>query len=123
MSRSDTYASCEDLDTRTFAIERAITGDETSRAFNRCTAAAPCWTERSSFRSAPETRTKPCRFGGSGSREETNVAWMRGSNRADGPTIHACGSDAGEEGPVVGWIAAHPRSLALSMVEHANLRG
>lgn len=122
MSCPDTHASRQRLDTHVIAIKRAIFDDQTNRAFYGRAATPPCWTERSGFRSAPETRTKPRRFGGSGTREETNVARMRRSNRADGPTIDACGSDAGKEAPVVSRIAGHPRSLAFRIVEDTNLQ-
>ena len=121
MSCPDTHPSREHLDSRTFVIKRTFFCNQARRALYGGAAPSPRWTEWSGFRSAPETWAEPRRFGGSGTREETDVARMCRTNRADGPTIDTGGSDAGKEASVVGRITAHPRSLAFSMVEQASL--
>jgi hypothetical protein len=122
MSRSDTHPSGEHFDGRTFAVKGAVIGDQACRAFHGGAAAAPCRTEGGGFGTASKTGAKSCGFGGGRAREETHIARMCGSNRADGPTIDARRSDAGKEAPVIGRVAGHSRPFAFCIVEHATLR-
>jgi hypothetical protein len=122
MPRAYTHPSGEHFDGRTLAVKCAVIGYQTCRAFHGGAAAAPCWTEGSGFGTTAKTGAKSRRFGGGSAREETNIARVCGSNRADRPAIDAGRSDTGKEAPVMGWVAGHPRSLAFRIVEHVNLR-
>jgi hypothetical protein len=113
MSRAYTHSRGEHLDGRAFAVECAVIGYQTCRAFRVGAAAAPRWTEGSGFGTAAKTGAKSGRFGGGSAREETNIARVCGSNRADRPAIDAGRSDTGKEAPVIGRVAGHPRSLAF----------
>lgn len=90
------------------------------RPFRRDAAAAPCWTERSCLRSAPEAGTESGYFGGSRTREEADIPRMCRSHRADWPAIDGSGSAPRKKPAVVRRIAAHPRLLAFRMVEHGE---
>jgi hypothetical protein len=122
MSRSYTHPSSKHFDGRTFAIERTLIGDQTRRAFHGGTAAEPCRAERSGFGTAAKTWAKSRGFRGGCALEETDIAGMSGSNRADGPAIDARGSTPSKEAAVIGRVAGHSRPFAFCIVEHANLR-
>ena len=122
MSRSYTHPSGKHFDGRTFAIERPLIGDQTRRAFHGGTTAKPCRTKRRGFGKAAKKWAKSCGFGRGSAREETNIARMCRSNRADGPAIDARGSTPSKEAAVIDRVAGHSRPFAFCIVEHANLR-
>jgi hypothetical protein len=120
MSCADTDSRGKRLDIRAVTIQRTFLDNQSSGTFYGNAATAPCWTERSRFRSAPEAWTESGCFGGSRAREEADIPRMRRSNRADRPAIDACGAAPRKKAAVVRWIAAHPSLLAFRMVEHGE---
>ena len=92
MSCADTDSRGERLDIRAAVVERTRLDNQSSGTFRRDAAAAPCRTERSRLRSAPQAGTESGRFGGSRAREEADIPRMCWSDRADWPAIDASGS-------------------------------
>jgi hypothetical protein len=120
MSCADTNSRGKRLDICAVAVERTLLDNQSSGTFRRDAATAPCWTERSCLRSAPEAGAESGYFGGSRTREEADIPRMCRSHRADWPAIDGSGSAPRKKPAVVRRIAAHPRLLAFRMVEHGE---
>ena len=120
MSPADADSRGQRLDIRAVAVERTLLDNQSSGTFRRDAAAAPCWTERSRLRSAPQAGAESGCFGGSRAREEADIPRMCRSHRADWPAIDAGGSASRKKPTVIRRIAAHPRLLAFHMVEHGE---
>ena len=90
MSCADTDSRGERLDIRAIVVERTRLDNQSSGTFRRDAAAAPCRTERSRLRSAPQARAESGCFGGSRTRsqiealiEATHYPYKIGSDKLD----------------------------------------
>ena len=120
MSSADADSRGQRLDVRAGAVERTLLDNQSSGTFRRDAAAAPCWTERSRLRSAPQAGAESGCFGGSRARVEADIPRMCRSHRADWPAIDPSGSAPRKKPAVIHRVAAHPRLLAFRMVEHGE---
>src|SRR5215470_13058175 len=120
MSCADADSRGQRLDIRALAVERTLLDNQSSGTFRRDAAAAPCWTERSRLRSAPQAGAESGCFGGSRAREEADIPRVCRPHRADWPAIDPSGSAPRKNPDVIHGIAAHPRLLAFRMVEHGE---